>query len=161
MENTNREKFGSKLGVIAAAAGSAVGLGNIYRFPIVAGNNGGGAFLLIYLLILLFLGVSLVVAEFIIGRRAAKNAVGSFKKLAPKTAWPIVGFAGVITAFAIITFYSTVWSGRRCRACIPWHRTGSVPSGTVRIPTWRYAMRSRCSSCRSQPWPGDASSWDG
>lgn len=108
MENTNREKFGSKVGVIAAAAGSAVGLGNIYRFPIVAGNNGGGAFLLIYLLILLFLGVSLIVAEFIIGRRAAKNAVGSFKKLAPKTAWPAVGFAGVVTAFAIITFYSTV-----------------------------------------------------
>ncbi len=108
MENTNREKFGSKLGVIAAAAGSAVGLGNIYRFPIVAGENGGGAFLIIYLLILLFLGVSLIVAEFIIGRRAAKNAVGSFKKLAPKTVWPAVGFAVVITAFAIITFYSTV-----------------------------------------------------
>ncbi len=108
MENVNREKFSSKLGVIAAVAGSAVGLGNIYRFPIVAGENGGGAFLLIYLLILLFLGVSLLIAEFVIGRRAAKNAVGSFKKLAPKTAWPAVGFAGVITAFVIITFYSTV-----------------------------------------------------
>ena len=55
MENTNREKFGSKVGVVAAAAGSAVGLGNIYRFPIVAGNNGGGAFLLIYLLILYYM----------------------------------------------------------------------------------------------------------
>ena len=103
-----RDGFTSKFGVIAAAAGSAVGLGNIWRFPYVAGENGGGAFLLIYLVFILTIGVSVMLAEFIIGRRAQRNALGSFRKLAPKSAWWLVGLMGIVAAFIILAFYSTI-----------------------------------------------------
>ena len=108
MVKIKRDAFGSKLGIIAAAAGSAVGLGNIYRFPCELGNNGGAAFLLVYLVIVLVLGVPVMLSEFIIGRRSQANAVGAFKKLAPKTHWPIVGFMGVFCGFIILAFYSTI-----------------------------------------------------
>ena len=104
----SRDGFGSKLGIIAAAAGSAVGLGNIYRFPCELGNNGGGAFLVVYLLIVLCLGVPVMLSEFIIGRRAQKNPIGAFKVLKPRSGWPIIGYMGVICAFIIMAFYSTV-----------------------------------------------------
>lgn len=103
-----RDSFGSKLGVIAAAAGSAVGLGNIWRFPLVTTQNGGGAFLLLYIGSVLLIGIPVMLCEFSIGRRAQKNAYGSFRKLAPNTPWFLVGFMGIITAFAILAFYSTV-----------------------------------------------------
>ncbi|HZH72023.1 MAG TPA: sodium-dependent transporter [Mariniphaga sp.] len=103
-----RDSFGSKLGVIAAAAGSAVGLGNIWRFPLVTTQNGGGAFLLLYIGSVLLIGIPVMLSEFSIGRRAQKNAYGSFKKLAPNTPWFLVGFMGILTAFAILAFYSTV-----------------------------------------------------
>ena len=103
-----REGFGSKLGIIAAAAGSAVGLGNIYRFPCELGGNGGGAFLLVYLLIVLCLGVPVMLSEFVIGRRTQKNPIGAFRTLKPKSAWPILGYMGVFCAFVIMAFYSTV-----------------------------------------------------
>ncbi len=104
----NREGFGSKIGIITAAAGSAVGLGNIYRFPCEAGNNGGGAFLLVYLVIVLVLGIPTMLSEFIIGRKAQRNPVGAFRALAPKSAWPLVGFMGVFCAWILLSFYSTV-----------------------------------------------------
>lgn len=104
----NRESFGSKFGVIAAAAGSAVGLGNIWRFPLVTTQNGGGAFLIIYLGFVFLIGIPVMLSEFSIGRKAQLNAFGSFKKLAPGTPWYLVGFLGIITAFAILAFYSTV-----------------------------------------------------
>lgn len=104
----NRDAFGSKFGVIAAAAGSAVGLGNIWRFPLVTTQNGGGAFLLIYVGFVLLIGIPVMMSEFSIGRRAQLNAFGSFKKLAPGTPWFMVGFLGILTAFAILAFYSTV-----------------------------------------------------
>lgn len=104
-----REHFGSKIGIIAAAAGSAVGLGNIYRFPCVAGENGGGAFLIVYLVIVLTLGIPMMIGEFILGRRAQKNPVGTFKALAPSAkGWSLIGYMGVLCAFLIIAFYSTV-----------------------------------------------------
>ena len=103
-----REGFGSKIGIIAAAAGSAVGLGNIYRFPCELGENGGGAFLLVYLLIVLCLGIPVMLSEFVIGRRAQSNPVGAFKVLRPKSGWPIVGYMGVACALVILAFYSTV-----------------------------------------------------
>ncbi|MBQ0128534.1 MAG: sodium-dependent transporter [bacterium] len=103
-----RDSFGSKIGIIAAAAGSAVGLGNIYRFPCELGDNGGAAFLLVYLIIVLVLGVPVMLSELVIGRRSQSDAVGSFKKLAPKTLWPIVGFMGVFCGFIILAFYSTI-----------------------------------------------------
>ena len=104
----SRDGFGSKLGIIAAAAGSAVGLGNIYRFPCELGNNGGGAFLLVYLLIVLCLGVPVMLSEFIIGRRAQRNPIGAFKMLRPRSGWPVIGYMGVLCAFIIMAFYSTV-----------------------------------------------------
>lgn len=104
----SRDGFGSKLGIIAAAAGSAVGLGNIYRFPCELGNNGGGAFLLVYLLIVLCLGVPVMLSELIIGRRAQKNPIGAFRALKPGSKWPFVGYMGVFCAFIIMAFYSTV-----------------------------------------------------
>lgn len=107
-KNTPRESFGSQIGVIAAAAGSAVGLGNIWRFPYVAGENGGGAFLLTYLAFVLLIGVPAMLSEFVVGRKAQRNPVGAFRRLAPGSAWPAVGFIGVAAAFTILAFYTTV-----------------------------------------------------
>ncbi|GEM_PF-10133 len=105
---SKRDSFGSKFGVIAAAAGSAVGLGNIWRFPYVAGENGGGAFIIIYLIFIIAIGVPVMLSEFTIGRSAQRNAFGSFKKLAPGTRWYLIGLMGVVAAFVILAFYSTV-----------------------------------------------------
>ena len=104
----SRDGFGSKIGIIAAAAGSAVGLGNIYRFPCELGNNGGGAFLLVYLLIVICLGVPVMLSEFVIGRKTQKNPIGAFRMLKPKSGWPLVGYMGVACALVIMAFYSTV-----------------------------------------------------
>ncbi len=107
-DSAPRDGFNSKFGVIAAAAGSAVGLGNIWRFPYVAGENGGGAFLLIYVGFILTIGISVMLAEFVIGRRAQRNALGSFKKLAPGKPWWLIGLMGIVAAFVILAFYSTI-----------------------------------------------------
>ncbi|MGE0077298.1 MAG: sodium-dependent transporter [Bacteroidales bacterium] len=106
--NANRDNFGSKFGIIAAAAGSAVGLGNVWKFPYVTGQNGGGAFLLIYLACVFLLGVPAMLSEFSIGRRGQRNVFGSFKALAPNTPWYFVGIMGVVAAFVILSFYSAV-----------------------------------------------------
>ncbi|TVR71231.1 MAG: sodium-dependent transporter [Marinilabiliales bacterium] len=105
---TPRENFGSRFGIIAAAAGSAVGLGNIWRFPYVVGENGGGAFLIIYLVFIIAIGLPVMLSEFTIGRKGQRNAIGSFRKLAPGTPWYLVGVMGVAAAFLILSFYSAV-----------------------------------------------------
>ncbi|WP_173918512.1 sodium-dependent transporter [Halobacillus sp. Marseille-Q1614] len=104
----SRENWGSRLGFMLAAMGSAVGLGNIWRFSFVAGNNGGGAFLILYLLCVLLIGIPLLLSEVSIGRKAQSDVVGSFKKLAPGTPWFLTGFFGVLSAFLILGFYSVV-----------------------------------------------------
>jgi len=103
-----RDSFTSNIGIIAAAAGSAIGLGNIWRFPYVVGVNGGGAFLFIYIAFVLAIGIPVMLSEFTIGRRAQRNPVGSFKKLAPKRPWFLVGIMGVGAAFMILSFYAAV-----------------------------------------------------
>ncbi len=108
MAQNQREGFSGRLGIIAAATGSAIGLGNIWRFPYVAGENGGGAFLLLYLLFIIIIGIPVMMSEFVIGRRAQSNALGSFRKLAPGTPWWLIGMLGIIAAFVILSFYSTV-----------------------------------------------------
>lgn len=108
MAETKRATFGSKLGIILASVGSAVGLGNIWRFPYEAGAGGGGAFLIIYLLCVLGLGLPLMMTEFIIGRRSGSNAVQAFEKLSGKKAWGAIGAMGVLTSMIIIGFYSVV-----------------------------------------------------
>lgn len=101
--------FSSSLGAILAAAGSAVGLGNVWRFPYLVGQNGGGAFLLIYVFFVMLIGVPMMMTEFIIGRRSQKNAVGSFRTLAPKRkAWTGVGYLGIVSALLVYAFYSVV-----------------------------------------------------
>ncbi len=103
-----REQWGSRIGFILAAAGSAIGLGNIWRFPTEAGKNGGGLFVLLYVGCVLVLGLPIMLAEFSIGRSAQSNAVGSFRKLAPRTPWFAVGGMGVLAGFMILSFYAVV-----------------------------------------------------
>ena len=104
----NREQWGSKLGFILAASGSAVGIGNIWKFPYIAGENGGAAFTLVYLLCILVVGLTIVIAELAIGRRTQLSPVGAFEKLAPSSNWKWVGFLGVASAFVILSFYGVV-----------------------------------------------------
>ena len=104
----NREQWGSKLGFILAASGSAVGIGNIWKFPYIAGENGGAAFTLVYLLCILVVGLTIVIAEFAIGRSTQLSPVGAFEKLAPSSNWKWVGFLGVASAFVILSFYGVV-----------------------------------------------------
>lgn len=108
MARDDRANFGSKLGVILASAGSAVGLGNIWRFPFETGNNGGAAFILIYLVCVLLLGIPIMIAEFSIGRHSRANTAGAYQRLAPGTQWRWVGRMGVLTGFLILSYYSVV-----------------------------------------------------
>lgn len=108
MARNERASFGSKLGVILASAGSAVGLGNIWRFPYETGEHGGAAFILIYLCCVLFMGIPIMVAEFLIGRRSRANTAGAYQKLAPRTQWKWVGRMGVLCGFLILGYYSVV-----------------------------------------------------
>jgi len=104
----NREQWGSKLGFILAASGSAVGIGNIWKYPHMAGQNGGAAFTLVYLACIFVVGLSIVIAEFVIGRKTQLSPVGAFEKLAPGTNWKWVGFLGVASAFVILSFCGVV-----------------------------------------------------
>lgn len=103
-----RDSFGSKFGIIAAAAGSAVGLGNIWKFPYEVGSNGGGAFLVFYLIFVLLIGIPVMISELTIGRNGQKNAIGSFKAIKPGRPWYFVGVIGVGAAFMIFAFYGSV-----------------------------------------------------
>lgn len=106
---TSRSHWGSRIGFILAAAGSAVGLGNIWRFPYMAGENGGSIFILLYLACILFLGLPIIVAEVMLGKASQSNPVGAFKALdGPRSPWQVVGFMGVLAAFVILSFYSVV-----------------------------------------------------
>lgn len=103
-----RAQFATRLGVIATTVGSAVGLGNIWRFPFETGVHGGGAFLLIDLFFIFIIGVPVVCAEFIIGRHTGLNIRGAFRKLAPGKPWGIVGYLGLLASMLILSFYSVV-----------------------------------------------------
>ncbi|PSL44442.1 NSS family neurotransmitter:Na+ symporter [Salsuginibacillus halophilus] len=103
-----REQFATKLGFILAAVGSAVGLGNIWRFSYVAGESGGGAFLLIYIACIFLIGLPVLLAEFTIGRRGQTDAVAAFTSKAPKTLWPLGGILGVLSSFLILSFYGVI-----------------------------------------------------
>jgi NSS family neurotransmitter:Na+ symporter len=105
-----REGFTTTLGVLAATLGSAVGLGNIWKFPSMTGQNGGAAFMFLYLVCVLFIGLPVMISEFIIGRRGNANCVGAFKKLEPTPSkpWYLTGVIGVLAAFLIMFFYTDV-----------------------------------------------------
>ena len=108
MTKNSRANFGSKLGVILASAGSAVGLGNIWRFPYETGNHGGAAFILVYIGCVLFFGIPIMIAEFSIGRHSRSNTARAYQKLAPGTHWRWVGRMGVLAGFLILGYYSVV-----------------------------------------------------
>ncbi len=105
---SDRGAWTSKTGFILAAAGSAIGLGNIWRFPFTAGQNGGAAFVLVYLIFVALIGVPVLLAELSIGRKTERNPVGAFKALVPDSLWPAVGGLGVITGFGILAFYAVI-----------------------------------------------------
>lgn len=107
-DSSSRASFGSKLGAILAAAGSAVGLGNIWRFPYETGNHGGAAFIVIYMVCVVLLGLPLMLAEFTIGRRSHASTGQAFEVLRPGSLWRWVGYMGVLTGFLILGYYSVV-----------------------------------------------------
>ena len=109
-EQNNRASFGGKLSVILVAAGSAIGLGAIWRFPYMAGENGGAAFLIVFLLSVFVVGIPAMLAEFAVGRRTRKNAVGAFRSLSKKWSW--LGYSGVLGALLISGYYYLIagWS---------------------------------------------------
>ena len=108
----SRENFGSRFAAIAALAGSAIGLGNIWRFPYMVGENGGAAFILIYIAASLFLSVPIFFAEFIIGRRSGANCFGAMNRLAPGSKWGLLGILCILTPTLILSYYAVVggWS---------------------------------------------------
>lgn len=107
-----REHFGSRFGVLMALAGSAIGLGNLWRFPYMVGEYGGAAFIFVYIIFVFVLCLPILFSEFIIGRRSHTNAFGAFKKLAPGTGWKWSGVLMVITPVLVLSYYSVIggWS---------------------------------------------------
>lgn len=103
-----RGSFGSKVGIVLATAGSAVGLGNVWRFPYMTGENGGAAFILIYIACILLLGVPGMLSEFVVGRHAQTNAARAYEKLSGGKPWKLVGYLGILTATIILGFYAVV-----------------------------------------------------
>jgi len=102
------EQWSSKITFILAAAGSAIGLGAIWKFPYVAGTSGGGVFFLIFILFTLLVGLPLLLGEFIIGRSTKSDAILAYKQIAPNSSWHLIGRLGVITCFILLSFYSVV-----------------------------------------------------
>lgn len=109
---TNRENFGSRAAVIMAMAGSAIGLGNIWRFPYMVGEYGGAAFILVFILCSFVLSFPIFLSEAVVGRKTKANAIGAMKQLAPKSFWTSLGYLSVITPMIIVSYYSIVggWS---------------------------------------------------
>ena len=109
-----RDGFVSSLGILLAMTGSAVGLGNLWRFPYLVGENGGAAFIIFYLVCVIFICMPIMVCEFIIGRRSQANAFGAYKKLGGSKGWKVAGLLSVLAAAFILSFYSVVggWSIR-------------------------------------------------
>lgn len=107
-----RESFGNRFGVLVAMAGSAIGLGNLWRFPYLVGSYGGAAFIFVYIFCVFLLCLPIFMSEVIVGRRSRSNAYGAFKKLAPGTNWKWLGAVSVVTPIIVVSYYSVVggWS---------------------------------------------------
>jgi len=145
----SRGTWASQLGFILAAAGSAVGLGNIWRFPYVAGVNGGAIFVLIYVMSVIFIAFPVMVAEILIGRTTKRNPVGAFKTLSPRKQWFLVGGLGVLTGLGILSYYSVVagWTvgyllmtiAGKFQAITTPADTGKIFSSYVSSPLWSIA----------------------
>mgnify|MGYP002615262796 FL=1 len=108
MASATRDHFSSRLGVLAATLGSAVGLGNIWKFPSLVGQNGGASFLVVYLLASLCIGLPLMISDLSLGRAGRSNVISIFQKLAPRTGWWLIGLSAIISCLLILGFYSDV-----------------------------------------------------
>ena len=128
MKQSERGNFGTKIGIVLATAGSAVGLGNIWRFPYMTGQNGGAAFILIYFVFVFLIGIPGMMSEFIVGRHSAANAARAYKTLSRGKPWQIVGYMGVITSMIILGFYAVVagWCLQYFYASIIGHLSGDA-----------------------------------
>lgn len=104
----SRDSFGSRLGVLLAMAGSAVGLGNLWRFPYLVGENGGAAFIIIYLICICLIGLPIFISEFVLGRRSQKNAYAAFRDLSGGSAWRWVGLMTVIVPMIVASYYCVI-----------------------------------------------------
>ena len=145
---SNRAQFVTKMGVIAATVGSAVGLGNIWRFPYEAGQHGGGAFLIIYLLCVCLLGIPVMIAEFVIGRSTHSNALTALQKLRPGSRMSMVSYVGIVSSLMILSFYSVVagWIMEYLYQAITGGLSGHTAEeyaalfGTFTVNPWRSVM---------------------
>ena len=150
----NRVTFGSKLGVVLATVGCAVGLGSVWRFPYMLGANGGAAFLLVYILFMIFLGIPVMVTEFFIGRYSRSNTVGSFKKMAPGTKWCWIGYNGILAAFLICLAnakWPFVWTaGYRLYGRFSGFRLQCLPSDLLDGHFYRVNSLRDCLGCRKR-----------
>lgn len=136
MKNSEgRVNFGSRLGAILAAAGSAVGLGNVWRFPYETGNHGGAAFILIYVGLVFLFGLPIMIAEFTIGRRAKASTGEAYRVLAPGTQWKWVGYLGVLTGFLILGYYSVVsgWTLEYIYQALTGGLADKTPAGYIQM----------------------------
>lgn len=114
--------------MLAATVGSAVGLGNIWRFPYEAGMHGGSAFLIIYILFVLVLGIPAICAEFVLGRATRQNAAGAFRRLGGGKFWPYVGIMGILCSFLILGFYTVSPVGRLNTSSPPPSANSTAPT---------------------------------
>lgn len=123
-----RDHWGSRAGFVLAAAGSAIGLGNLWKFPFITWDNRGGAFVLVYLLCITVVGLPIMITEIMLGRKTQKSAVGAMKE-AVGPAWGLVGGLGVLTGFVILSYYAVIagWSLRNFVQCVSWS-LGGFPS---------------------------------
>ena len=111
MENQNvgqRGNWGSKAAFIFAATGSAIGLGNIWRFPMVVGENGGAVFVFVYIIAVALIGFSVMLAELVVGRHTQKNPVGAIDSIKPRSPWKGIGYLGMVTGIAILSYYAVL-----------------------------------------------------
>ena len=108
----SRDSFGSRFGALVAMAGSAVGLGNLWRFPYLVGENGGAAFIIVYILLSFLICLPIFISEFVIGRRSQKNAYAAFRDLSGGSAWRWVGLFTIIVPLVVLSYYSVIggWS---------------------------------------------------
>ncbi len=122
-----RANFGSRLGVILATAGSAVGLGNVWRFPYMTGENGGAVFIIIYVICVILLGIPCMISEFIVGRHGRANTARAFSVVAGGGPWSLIGYMGVLTGFLITGYYAVVagWCMQYIWASLIGHMQGS------------------------------------
>ncbi len=128
-----RDQWGSSLGFVLAAAGSAVGLGNLWKFPYIAWDNNGGAFVLVYLVCIALIGLPIMMAEILIGRRTQSSPVPAFGALHEQTGtskrWSVVGWIGVLAGVSILCFYAVIagWSLSSFAQCLNWSINGYTP----------------------------------